>query len=235
MSVYIYTWEHRKPLFEVHFFSLNKGRAIFIRSPENKTILVGGGQNSEVIRELTKVMPFYRKHIDYVFIPNTTPVQIGGLIEILDRYDSGEIIMPEVMATSTVLIELMKKIQKKKIHIEKVKRGDEIEIGSLKVKILFPYKEFKFNKSSLPELGFSIEQGSTGLYLFGNLSKTIQKDILKNLDIMTTQNIVEYYNSATEAKVLDDLIEALKPKFIFSTKEKTIRFISDGFSWEEIK
>ena len=125
-GAYVYHWEYRKPFFEVYFFSLNRGRAIFVRTPENKTILIGGGQNTEVISEITKVMPFYDRKIDYVVIPSAIPAQIGGLIEVIERYDIGEIIIPTVMATSTVLTILLDKIRKNKIHVEKVEREDEI-------------------------------------------------------------------------------------------------------------
>ncbi len=233
LSLYIYKWEVRKPLFEVHFFSLNKGRAIFIRSPDNKTLLIGGGQNSDTIRELTKVIPFYRKKIDYVVIPSATPAQIGGLIEIIDRYEVGEIIMPKLMATSTVLSQLMKEINKKKIRIEKVEREDVVEIGDLKFEILFPYEDFKFNKSSLPELGLDIMYKNTTIYLMGNLSKTIQKDITKTLQIKNRENLAEFYNSASETKVSAELLEKIKSKFTFTTKEKTTRWASDGFSWDK--
>lgn len=139
-SLYIYKWEFRQAIFEVHFFSLNRGRAVFIRSPDNKTILVGGGQNSEVIREITKSMPFYSRKVDYLVIPSATPAQIGGLIEIVDRYEIGEIIIPKLMATSTVLSQLIKEIGKKKIHIEEVERGDELKIGLLDLKCYFLMK-----------------------------------------------------------------------------------------------
>ena len=91
--IYIYKWESREKVFEINFFSLNRGRSIFLRTPKNKTILIGGGQNTDTIRELTKVMPFYNRNIDYVFIPSATPAQIGGLIEIVDRYKIEEIFL----------------------------------------------------------------------------------------------------------------------------------------------
>lgn len=231
ISVYIYGWEYRGEVFGVNFFSLNKGRAIFIRTSDNSTILVGGGQNSDTIRELTKVMPFYSKKINYVFVPSATPAQIGGLIEILDRYEIGEIFIPKVIATSTVLNKLMKEIREKKIHIEEVERGDEKDIGGLNVKILFPSGDYKFNKTSLPELGLSFEYKDTSLFLIGNLSKTIQKDIAKGMVINSKENIVEYYNTATDSRVSKELINMIKPKFVFSTKEKSIRWTSDGFFW----
>lgn len=232
LSFYVYRWELRKPLFEVHFFSLSRGRAVFIRGPDGKTILVGGGQNSNTIRELTKVMPFYRKRIDYLVVPSATVAQIGGLLEMVERYKVGEVILPEPMSTSTVLDLLIKSVHKKKIHIQKVKKGDVLNIGDLKVEILFPFAEYKFNKSSLPELGMEIEYGETRLYLMGNLSRTIQKNIAKESQIPDGENILELYNSGIKTKVSGELIDAIKPKYIFTTKEKTTRFFSDGFSWK---
>lgn len=235
IATYVYHWEHRKPLFEVYFFSLNKGRSIFLRTPKNKTFLIGGGQNSEVIRELTKVMPFYKRKIDYLVIPSAIPAQIGGLIEIIDRYEVGEIILPKIIATSTLLSQLSKEINNKKIHTKEIERGDEIEIEKdFKLNTLFPYEGFKFNKTSLPELGFSFSHGSTSVYLFGGLSKTIQKDIVKWLDkekVKDDQNLVEFYNNGGENKVSIDLIKKINPKFIFTTKEKTARFVSMGAEW----
>jgi len=235
LGLYIYNWEYRKPVMDLYFFNLNRGRAIFIRTPGNKTILIGGGQNSEVIREITKVTPFYKRKIDFIIVPSAVPAQIGGLIEVIDRYEIEEIIMPKIMATSTVLIELMKGVRKKKIHIEEVERGDEINIGGIKLNILFPYREFKFNKTSLPELGLVVIYRNTAVYLIGNLSKTIQKDINKNLEVKTDENLIEFYNSAIESRVAEEFIDKIKPKFIFSTNEKTTSFVSDGESWEEIE
>jgi competence protein ComEC len=205
---------------------------IFVRTSQSKTILVGGGQNSETIRELTKVMPFYKRKIDYLVLPSAVPAQIGGLIEIVDRYEIDNVIMPKVMATSTVLDMLVKNIRKKKIHIGEVEKGDVVEVESgLVIDVLFPRADYKFNKSSLPELGFSVSYGSTSVFLIGNLSKTIQKDIASQLEVKTDQNLVEFYNGGGESKVSGDLIEKIKPKFTFTIKEKTVHFVSEGEGW----
>jgi competence protein ComEC len=213
---------------------LNRGRSIFIRTPENKTILVGGGQNTEVIREITSVTPFYRRQINRLIIPSANANQIGGLIEIVNRYEIDEIIIPKVMATSTVLSELKKAVSRNKIHVIEVVEGDEIEIEKdLEIRILFPSQNFKYNKTSLPELGLRIDYKNTSLYLIGNLSKTIQKYI-SNLSARTGgehSSIIEFYNTASKSKVSKELLDKLKPQFIFSTKEKTMHFISDGEEW----
>ncbi len=230
LGIYVYKWEYREERLEVNFLSLNKGRSIFIRTSDNKTILYGGGQNSQTIAEITRLMPFYDRRIDYVVIPSATAAQIGGLIEILERHDIGEVIKPSTMSTSTVLTQLMKTIQKNKIHVVEVNKGDTIDIGKMRIQILFPYEVFKYNKTSLPELGVRIDYQNTNLYLMGNLSKTIQKSISKEIED-DMESILELYNSGIESKVSKNLVEVIEPKYIFTTKEKSIRFVSDGFFW----
>ncbi len=231
---YVYRWEHREARLEVNFFSLKRGRAIFVRTPANKTILVGGGQSSEVIREITKATPFYSRKIDYVFIPSATPAQIGGLIEVIDRYEVGEVFIPELIATSTVLEKLMRKVINKKIHVSHLGKGDELQLGGVDIKILFPIKDFKYNKTSLPELGMEVVYKDTRLFLMGNLSKTTQKKITETMKIEESENLVEFYHSASKAKVSAELLEKTNPKYVFSTKEKSTRWVSDGFSWDKI-
>jgi competence protein ComEC len=233
LSIYIYKWESREKVFEINFFSLNRGRSIFLRTPKDKTILIGGGQNTDTIRELTKVMPFYNRNIDYIFIPSAAPAQIGGLIEIVDRYKIEEIFLTKNMSTSTVLKNLKDKIKKNNIHIKEIELSDQIEIDGIVFNVIFPDQNFKFNKTSIPELALNISYGSTTLYLFGNLSKTIQKSISKNIKNGGQENIIEFYHSGTDTKVGNNLIEKIKPKYIFNTKEKTTRWISDGLFFKK--
>ena len=61
----------------------------------------------------------------------------------------------------------------------------------------------------------------------GNLSKTIQKYISKSIKV-NKENIIEFYHNGIDTKVSGDLLEKIKPKYIFNTKEKTTRWISDG-------
>ena len=99
------------------------------------------------------------------------------------------------------------------------------------MEILFPYKDFKYNKTSLPELGIVVRFKNTNAYLLGNLSKTIQKDIAKNIEVGKQKNISEYYHSMTDSKLDPNLFEKINSEFIFSTNEKTMLLVSDGEEW----
>jgi competence protein ComEC len=199
LAAFVYYSEQRKPELEVYFFKLTRGRASFVRTPENKMILIGAGQTSEIIREITKLIPFYRRRLDYVVVPSAAADQIGGLIEIIERYEIGEAIIPKILATSTALAALEMKIEKNEIKTRKVEKGDIVEIEKdVRLNILFPYEEFSYTKSNLPELGMSLIFNSISAYFLGDLSKGIQKALVNDAE---KTDIVEYAHSAGDAAV----------------------------------
>lgn len=240
LCVFYYINQNKNSNLEIYFSNLKRGRSVIIKTDDDKYILYGAGQNTEVIRILTKHMPFYKRKIDFVFLPSVNQNQIGGMIDIIDRYEIGQVYMPETFSTSTVLSVVMDKINKKKIKLIKFKEGEEIIINDdLKIKILFPNMTFKYNKSSLPELVVGINYKNINIILFGNISKTIQKYIfqnyIKNNNYKKESTIIEYYNSMPDTKVYKEILEYLKPKYIFNTKSKDVNLISDGEGWYEDK
>jgi competence protein ComEC len=222
IGFYIARFEMRPPELEAHFFNLNKGRSIFLHSPHGQTILIDGGQNSEVIRELTKILPFYRRHIDTIIATRSDAKNIGGLIDVLSRYEVGKIIEPAIMGTSTARDAFEKVARAKGIPIEKLKKGDAFANDSMQFKTLFPDPAFDFNKSNIPELAFEIEYGETKMVLLGDLSPRIQKTLIPEL---AKVYLVEFAHGATKSRVSADLLSKLEPDIIVSTKrEETLRY-----------
>ncbi|MEY2664648.1 MAG: hypothetical protein RIT04_456 [Candidatus Parcubacteria bacterium] len=86
---YVWHWEHREQVLEVYFFDVTKGSAIFVKTPHGKTMLIGGGQGSDIIRKLTTVMPFYHHAIDVLVYP-ADPLNEIGLVDVASRYDIGK-------------------------------------------------------------------------------------------------------------------------------------------------
>ncbi len=222
VGFYIARYEFREPMLEVYFFNLNKGRSIFLYGPDGKTILIDGGQNGEVIRELSKILPFYRRRIDVVIVTSALPKNVGGLSEVLDRYEVNKIIEPTLMGTSTALQLFQKTAKKKKVPIEKVEKGDSFAIDSMQFKVLFPDPDFKYNKSSLPELVLQVDYKDTTLVFLGDSSKTIQKSFIKDLEKIY---LVEFAHGATKSRVSADLVSKLQPEVTVSAKrEETLKF-----------
>lgn len=223
-GAYVYSWEFRKPFLDIYFFNLNRGRSIFIRTPNNKTILIDGGQNSQIIPELTKVFPLYKRRIDTVILTSSVLKNAGGLPEVSKRYEVGNMIEPIMMGTSTALDALGKVVKEKHIPVEYKGKGDRFVIDGVAFNVLFPDPLFKFNKTSAPEMVLEISYASTSALFLGDVSKTIQKSLIPNVGKV---NIAEYAHSGAKSRVSTELLDKINPEFIVKKNEPT-HFISDG-------
>ncbi len=223
-GMYIYKWECRSKVFEIYFMNINRGRAIFIRTPNNHTILIDGGQNSEILRELSDLFPFYRRYVDMVIVTSEYPKNVGGLVDIVERYEIGKVIEPAIIGTSTAIIAFEDVVKKKHILVEKVVRGNYVVIDHVQFRILFPDPLFKFNKTSTSELVLEVSYGSSTVLLLGDASKTIQKSILGR---MGKVNILEYSHAGSKSRVSAELVEVTQPDYIIKKGDRS-HFISDG-------
>ncbi|MEI6305084.1 MAG: hypothetical protein WCP09_03680 [Candidatus Taylorbacteria bacterium] len=232
---YIWQQEHRPKRLEVYVFALDKGHAIFIRTPEDKRILINGGYNSEIVNKLTGILPFYSKRIDMIFATNTADNDIAGLIEILDRYRVEKIYVPAITlkslglasSTGTSYEIFTEKVTSNNIGIEDLLSGRKIVLDEdVYADILFPVPEgeFKYSKASPPELIMSITYKSSRFLLLGGASVKTQKYVASSSVGLTqkrhgsfggSDNTVLIVNgSAMPTNIASKLVEIFGPSYL---------------------
>lgn len=228
---YIWTREHRPKVLEIYIFALKSGRSIFIRTPEDKRILIDGGANSEVVREVTSILPFYSRRIDALIATNTEGNNVAGLIDILERYNVDNIYVPVIstqsmgLASSTdqiydTFIDRAKSIG---LILEMIGEGRVIDFDSkVRALIMFPTSStiFQYSKASAPELLLKILYGDTSVVLLGNASVKVQKYLASTTKGSTDVLIVSH--SALPANMSSKLIEQLQPKYLVYAKSLSV-------------
>ncbi len=77
-----------KSVLKVHFLSVGQGDAILIEAPNGGQMLIDGGRpDNRVLGELAAVMKPFDKKIDVVVATHPDADHIGGLSEVLKRYE----------------------------------------------------------------------------------------------------------------------------------------------------
>lgn len=77
----------------VVFFDVGQGDAIFIETPGGRQVVVDGGADPLLMtRLLGERMRFYDRHIDIVAATHPHGDHIGGLAQVLERYDVGAVL-----------------------------------------------------------------------------------------------------------------------------------------------
>ncbi|MFA6554383.1 MAG: hypothetical protein WCS89_02630 [Candidatus Paceibacterota bacterium] len=230
-----YVWKEssRPPILEIYIFSLSNGRSMFIRTPEDKRILIDGGPNSEIIRELTKIIPFYSHYIDMIMATNTDGKNVSGLIDVVERYKVNQAFVPAVtletvgLASSTdqIYSTFIDTLNIENIKTDKVLADDNIVLdGKVSIKSIFPIKDsdFTYSKTSSPEVLFNISFGSTNITFLGSASNKTQRAIVFSpSSTLGDADVLVVSHSALPENIYSQLINEIKPEYLVYSRKVT--------------
>lgn len=80
---------------KVVFLDVGQGDAIFIETPGGRQLLIDGGRDTKVLSELARVMKPWDRSLDMVMATHPDSDHIGGLIEVLNRFQVAAIMEPD--------------------------------------------------------------------------------------------------------------------------------------------
>jgi competence protein ComEC len=121
--------EDRHGLLKLTFLNIGQGDAIFIDAPSGRQAIIDGGPDSSVLRELSKVMPWYDRSIDVLVASHPDTDHISGLIDVLARYKVDLIIQSSVLGNTATWNTLEKDISHEGAAVLTAQRGQIIQLG----------------------------------------------------------------------------------------------------------
>lgn len=163
-------------LLKVVFLDVGQGDAIFIEAPNGNQILIDGGANSQVLRELSKVMPFYDRSIDMIIATHPDKDHIGGLIPVVQNYKIDLFLHSGVESNTQIAEILQNTVENKEIKKILAKRGMTFDLGNeIKLKVLFPDRDVSKVESNTASIVVKLEYGNNSFLLTGDSPKSIEK------------------------------------------------------------
>ncbi len=197
---------------KIYFIDVGQGDSTLIITEENKRILIDGGEgNTDVL--LQYLLDRKIKTIDYILISHFDSDHCNGLVEILNKLNVKNIIISKQSYLSNEYINIANIINKKRINVIQVKRGDIIQIDkNTKMNIFNPDKELEYNDLNNNSIVAKLTYNNFGILFTGDIEKSeddilneIKKDIIKS-DIIK----ISHHGSKTSSS--EEFLEAVKPK-----------------------
>ncbi len=99
----------------LYFFDVGQGDAAMIVKGDYQ-ILVDGGPDDSVLSKIGEVMPISDRKIEKVILTHPHADHLVGLVQVLERYEIGEIYISGVAHTSNQYLEFLSKIKEKNIQ-----------------------------------------------------------------------------------------------------------------------
>jgi len=163
-------------LLKVSFLDVGQGDAIFIEAPNGRQMLIDGGANNSVLRELGRVMPFYDRSIDVLLATHADQDHIGGLVEVLRRFKVDLFIQTNTTSTSAVYLELENLIKQKNIKEEIIISPEILSLGGgVEFNILFPTQNTAGWETNEASIVGKLTYGNNSFLLTGDSPQKIEK------------------------------------------------------------
>ena len=182
-----------------HFIDVGKADSIYVNC-KDKNILIDGGEKDTYNTVVEYLKKKGIKKLDLVIASHPHSDHIGGLVEVLNEFKIGKVLMPklrdDIVPTSKVYENFLLAIDKNNIPVEIAISGNTFYIGNLKIEIFAPNKQYDSinNNSIVAKLIYK----NISFLFTGDAEKESEQDILsKNFDIKSTVLKVGHHGSKT--------------------------------------
>jgi len=179
-------------LLTVAFLDVGQGDAIFIETPDGVQLLIDGGPDSGVLRELSTQMPFFDRTLDIVLATHSDKDHIGGLVDVLSRYEVKGIVTTTNKNDTSVAEMFSDLVQLEGADLYVAQAGQQYQLGaSTTLFVLSPQGDptnWESNSASIvAQLQFEdttfMFTGDAGInteeYLVSSYGELLKTDVLK--------------------------------------------------------
>ncbi len=204
----------------------SQGEAIFVRTPDGKTMLIDGGLDAaSLAKELDTRLPFWQRTLDVVILTSPRSDALSGLQDAVSRYQIGEVLDAGMLHPTTGYTLWRKTIADRHLNYVQVHQGMTLPIGtSVMVQVFWPPSPLHKSSSEEVDNGLILRIVAPGVsvLLLGAsiLSRYALAGLLTNVDASYLQaNIVQVIGEAGK-KVpteLSTLLQMAKPSLVVIT------------------
>lgn len=195
----------------VHFIDVGQGDCELVELPENKYMLIDAGDNGAEDAIFSYLDKEGVKKIDYLVATHPHADHIGGMEEVIKKYDIGEIYMPKKESTSMTFEKMIDAIDEKNLSIHIAEAGKNIfNYSGVRADFLGPQKDYDDlnNASAVVKL----KCGDKSFLFMGDAESRAELDILSGgEDVSCNVLKVGHHGSTTSSS--EQFLEKTRPEY----------------------
>lgn len=166
----------------IHTIDVGQGDSILIQTPNSKNILIDGGDENSHSIVINYLKRNNIKNIDYIIISHFDSDHIGGLDNIIDKFNVANIYAPAYESNTESYSNLINACHNKNLQIQHLKKDDFINIeNNIDLSVLGP--SYIQNENNLNSIVFKINYKNKSFLFTGDAENPNEVDILSSYEL----------------------------------------------------
>ncbi len=201
----------------VSFLDIGQGDSILIQSA-GVAVLIDGGADGQVLRELGKKLPFFDRSIDAVVGTHPDKDHIGGLSDVFERYSVGIFIEPGIPNDTSAALALEKAVKKEATPRVLARRGMRLVLGGgAYADILFPDRDVSGVETNTGSVVMRVVYGDTSFMLTGDSPQAIEKYLSSIYGTTLDSDVLKLGHHGSRTSSAEEFVRAVSPEYaVFS-------------------
>lgn len=188
----------------VSFLDVGEGDAALIQQGSRQILVDGGPSPQAITQELSRQMPFWDRTIDLLVLTHPHQDHLAGLLEVMRRYQVGQVLYLPSDYPSPVYDELKNIIAEKGIHSTVARAGLRIDFGnSVSMKVLSPPEPLLSGTESDIDnnsVVLRLSDGAVSFLLTGDIMSEAEWELVRNrAEVASTVIKVAHHGSDTSS------------------------------------
>lgn len=165
---------------KVSVLNIGQGDSIYIEGPTGIQMLVDGGPDQSVLRQLPREMNFFDRSIDLMVETHPDKDHIAGLTSVLDRYTVSYFLSPHIPDSTATAKDLERAVQNEKgIHTLIARRGMRIHLGGgAYADMLYPDRDVSNVPTNEGSIVMHVVYGKTSFMLTGDAPSDVESHLI---------------------------------------------------------
>lgn len=200
----------------VSFLNVGQGDAILIESPSGTEVLIDGGRDRSVLRELPKRLGPLDRSIDLVIATHPDADHIGGLPGVFKQYRVERFMEPGVQSDTNPSQALAAVVRaEENLATTQARRGLRLHLGEgAYADILFPDREVPLLETNTGSIVVRVVYGATSFLLSGDSPRAIEEWLVQLDEERLHSDVLKAGHHGSRTSTSEAWLAAVDPSFV---------------------
>lgn len=198
----------------VSFLDVGQGDAILIQTPDGFEMLIDGGRDASVLRQLSARRSFFDREIDVMVSTHPDLDHIAGLVDVLKRYKVSTILMIDNKGESGAAAAFALAAPKEGAEIILADAGQIMQLGaSTTVQIFSPTGDESKLESNTASIVLRVVHGNTSFMLTGDAPQGIEDYLAKTYGAQLDSDVLKLGHHGSKTSTSDLWLDTVTPQY----------------------